>query len=197
MEFTSAIHHKSNGEAIFYPTTIVHPKPAPITNITTNFPSTAAQLEDFFQVNKINNTHSYKISFAISFSGMTDMEMYTSMKNTLKHNNLWLASDKISANTFDDIGFVENSNPVYTNSKDMEIAIEKSFSELVKKDKNAAEIYAKLKGTKFISCTLKRVHGIKAVTKAITIRNTANNYGRLLRLLGWIPEKIGSQYVIR
>mmetsp|Transcript_40148 Transcript_40148/g.40678 ORF Transcript_40148/g.40678 Transcript_40148/m.40678 type:complete len:93 (-) Transcript_40148:274-552(-) len=61
MEFTSTIHRKSNGEAIFYPTTIVHLKPAPITNITTNFLSTAAQLEDFFQVNKISNTHSYNL----------------------------------------------------------------------------------------------------------------------------------------
>ena len=119
-----------------------------------------------------------------------------SLKNTLKHNNLWLASDEISANTFDDIGFVEDSNPVYTNCKDMEIVIEKAISELVKKDKDAAEIYAKLKGTKFITCTSKRVHGIKAVTEAIAIRTTNNNYGRLLQLLGRIPEKIGSQYVI-
>ena len=59
MEFTSAFHHKTNGEAIFYPTTKVYPKPAPITNIKANFPSTAAELEDFFQVNKIDNTHSF------------------------------------------------------------------------------------------------------------------------------------------
>ena len=95
----------------------------------------------------------------------------------MKHNNLWLASDKISANTFDDIGFAENSNPVYTNSNDMEIAIKKSILELVKKDKDAAEIYAKLKGTKFITCTSKRVHGIKAVNEAIAIQTTNNNYG--------------------
>lgn len=72
MEFTSAIHHKAEDRAIFFPTTTVHPKPAPITNITTNFPSTAAQLEDLFQINKINKTHSYKIAFAIAFSGMTE-----------------------------------------------------------------------------------------------------------------------------
>ena len=79
MEFTSAFHHKTNGEALFYPTTKVYPKPAPITNIKANFPSTAAELEDFFRINKIDNTHSFKISFAISFSGMTDMEMHASL----------------------------------------------------------------------------------------------------------------------
>ena len=66
------------------------------------------------------------------------MEMHASLKNTLKNNNLWLASDEISANTYDDVGFVENSNPVYTNTTDMEIAIEEAFSELVKTNKVAA-----------------------------------------------------------
>ena len=67
----------------------------------------------------------------------------------------------------------------------------------MKKDKDAAKIYAKLKGTKFITCTLKRIYGIKAVTEAIAIRTTNNNYGQVLRLLSLIPEKIGSQYLIR
>ena len=64
---------------------------------------------------------------------------------------------------------MENSNPVYTNSTDMEIAIKEAFSELVKRNKDAAEIYAKLKGPKFITCTSKKIHGIRAVTEAITI----------------------------
>ena len=41
--------------------------------------------------------------------------------------------------------------------------------ELVKKNKDAAEIYAKLKGPKFIICTSKRIHGIRAATEAIAI----------------------------
>lgn len=51
----------------------------------------------------------------------------------------------------------------------MEIAIKEAFSELVKKNKDAAEIYVKLKDLKFITCTLKRIHGIRAVTEAIAI----------------------------
>jgi len=128
---------------------------------------------------------------------MTDTELHASLKNTLMHNNLWLASGEISAKTFDDIGFVENSNPDYTNSKELEIAIKELISELVKNDTDAAEIYSKIKGSKVITCTSKRIYGIHAVTDAITVQTTNNNYGRALRLLGPIPDKIGSHYVIR
>ena len=198
IEFTTAIHEKTNGEAIFYPTTKVYPKAAPITNIIKNFPSTAAKLDDFFEVIEMKDSYSLRIYFAISVPGLTDMELRASLKNTLKHNNLWLASKEISAKTFDDIGFVENSNPDYTNSKEIEIAIEKSIMELVKTDPEAAAIHSKIKGPKFITCTSKKIYGGKnAVTEVIVIRTTHNNYGLVLRLLSMIPNEIGPHYVIR
>ena len=125
------------------------------------------------------------------------MELHASLKNTLMHNNLWLASEEIPARTFDDIGFVENSNPDYTNSKELEIAIEEKIMELVETDPNAAAIYSSIKGPKFIICTSKKMYGTNAVTEAIVIRTTNNNYGLALRLLGMISNKIEPHYVIR
>ena len=115
----------------------------------------------------------------------------------MKYNNLWLASKEISAKTFDDIGFVENSNPDYTNPKELEIIIEKRIMELVDKDPSAATTYSRIKGSKFIICKSKKIYGTNAVTEAIVIRTTNHNYGTALHLLGMIPNKIGTHYVIR
>jgi len=125
------------------------------------------------------------------------MELHASLKNTLMHKNVWLASEEISAKTFDDIEFVENSNLDYTNSKEVEIAIEESIMELVEKDTNAAVIHSKIKGLKVITCTSKGIYGTNAVTDAIVIRTTNNNYGLALRLLGMISDEIGPHHVIR
>ena len=196
IELTSAIHEKTNVEAIFYPISTVYPKPEPIKNIITNFPSMTAKLDDFFQVVEIKNTYSVQFYLAISFSGMTDMELHESLKNTLKHNNLWLASKEILAKTIDDIDFVENCNPEYTNSKELEIAIEATVMELVATDSSAVATHSRMKGPKFIISTSKKIYGTNAVTEAIVIRTTDNYYGPALQLLGMISNKIGPHYVI-
>ena len=57
--------------------------------------------------------------------------------------------------------------------------------------------HSKIKGQKFITCTSKKIYGKNAVTEAIVIQTTNNNYGLVLRLLGMIPDEIGPHYVIR
>ena len=143
-EMTSAIYEKTKGQAIFYPTSTVYPQPEPIENIITHFPSTAVKLKDFFHVVEVKNNLNVQVNLAILFPGMTDSELH-SLLNTLKHNNIWLASEEILAKKIDDIGFVENSNPDYTNSNNLEIAIEAKIVELVEKDQSAATTFTRVK----------------------------------------------------
>ena len=94
---------------------------------------------------------------------MTDSKLHDSLPNTLKHNNLWLASEEILAKKSDDIGFVENSNPDYTNNQGLATAIEVKVIELVPKDPRAATILTRVLGPKFIQCTSKKIYGVKVV----------------------------------
>ena len=115
----------------------------------------------------------------------------------MKHSNLWLASEEISAKKINDIGFVENSNPDYTNNQELVIAIVAKIMELVAKDPRAATIFTRVKGPKFIQCTSKKIYRTNAVVEATVIRTTNNDFGPVLRLLGMISYNISPHYVIR
>ena len=114
--------------------TKIQPLLQPIKNITTDFPSTPAELQDFFQVYKASSGLQVKIQLVFKMPGITESALHDSMLNTLKHNNLWLTSDKIAAKRSYDVGFVENRNWDYTHHQETAAKIETAIIKVATKD---------------------------------------------------------------
>mgnify|MGYP001370034886 CR=1 FL=1 len=99
--------------ATFHPTTTFPLRPNPIKNITDNFPTSLAEVQDFFDVHEINPNNAV-IKVALTMPGTTHKALYESMKNTLKQYSLWLSSEELAAEHQDLIAWIMNSNPTYT-----------------------------------------------------------------------------------
>ena len=90
-----SIHKKTGSKARFFPTSKIQLPPPPIENISTDFPSTKAELLDFFQVHKTNSGRHAVIHLSFTMPGTTKTVLHDSIVNTLKQNNIWLTSDEI------------------------------------------------------------------------------------------------------
>ena len=80
---TKTIDKKSGFTVVFHPTTKRKFPPKPIANISENFPSSQADLRDFFYVRQFSTTRA-EVYLAFSMPGTTQEELYASLKNTLK-----------------------------------------------------------------------------------------------------------------
>ena len=104
------IFTKTRNKAVFHPTAKIPLPPDPIEDISTDFPSSKAEIQDFFHVHESNERNA-EIHLSFTMPGTTEAALHGSMKNTLTQNFLWLTSDEFSAKQKDEIGFVQNGNP--------------------------------------------------------------------------------------
>ena len=98
------------------------------------------------------------------------------MVNTLKQNNLWLTGDELAVKRKDEVDFIKNGNSTYTYHQGIEEKIMAAITKLASTNPEAAALFDKIKGRKFISCTSKRLYGQKAMRKGLSILITNNNY---------------------
>ena len=94
---------------------------------------------------------------SVTMPRTTESVLQESMINTLKQNNLWLNSDKITAKRKDDVGFVQNGNSDYTHHQGTAEKPMASIIKLVSTDSTAAALFGKIKGKNFIQCTSKQI----------------------------------------
>ena len=87
--------------------------------------------------------------------GTTESVLHDFMVNTLKQNNLWLTSNKLAAKKNDEVGFIQNGNPTSTYQQGIADKLVVAITKLASTNSVAVALFDKIKGEKFISCTLK------------------------------------------
>ena len=92
-----SINKKTGNKARYFVTSKIQLPSPPIENISTDFPSTKAELQDFFQVHEADTGQHATIRLSFIMLGTTESALHDSIVNTLKQNNLWLTSDKLVA----------------------------------------------------------------------------------------------------
>ena len=107
------IFKKTGNKAVFHSTAKIQLPSDPIEDISTDFPSSIAELQDFFHVHEANDRNA-EIHLSFTMPGTTEAALHDIMRNTLRQNFLWLTSDELSAKQKDEIGWVQNGNPTYT-----------------------------------------------------------------------------------
>ena len=127
---------------------------------------------DFFQVHEADSGQHVEIHLSFTMPGATESVLHDSMVNTLKQNNLWLTSDELAAKRNDEVGFVKNGNPIYTYHQGIADKLMAAITKLASTNLEAAVLFDKIKGKKFISCTSKRLYGKKAIGEGILILTT-------------------------
>ena len=70
---------------------------------------------------------------------MTEQGLQKSMKNTLQQVNTWLNSNGIAASRYDDMGFIEKSNPEYAYTHKITTEIKQTIIKEIEENLTAAE----------------------------------------------------------
>ena len=69
-----------------------------------------------------------------------------------------------------------------------------AITKLATTNSEAAALFDKIKGKKFISCTSNQLYGKKAIEEGISILTTNNNYGITMQPIGMLPPNSISHY---
>ena len=188
-----SIFKKTRSKAIFYATAKIQLPPDPIEDISTDFPFSTAELQDFFHMHKANDRNA-EIRLSFTMPGTTEAALHDSMRNTLRQNLLWLTSNELSAKQKDKIGFVQNVNPTYTYPQVLVEMIQAAIIKMASMNPEAAALVAKIKGKQFIFCRSNKIYGFKAIGEGIQMLTTNNNYGIVMQLIGMLPPNSISPY---
>ena len=194
-DICKSIYKKTGNKTRFFPTSKIQLlPPPPIGNISIDFPPTTAKLQDFFQVHEVDSRRHVEIHLSFTMPGTTKSVLHVFMVNTLKQNNLWLTSNKLAGKRNNGAVFVKNGNPTYTYHQGIAGKLMAAITKLASTNSEAAALFDKIKGEKFISCTSKQLYGKQAIEEGISILTTNNNYGIIMRLIGMLPPNSISHY---
>ena len=110
----TAIYEQTGFTAIFHPTTKGKYPPKQITNICDNFPKSQTEARNFFEVQQFNESRA-EVYLAFSMRDKSHKELHDSLKHILREYSLWLTSAELKANALVWVGWIESTNPTYTN----------------------------------------------------------------------------------
>ena len=100
-----SIIKKTGNKAVFHSTAKIQLPSDPIEDVSTDFPSSKAELQDFFHMHKCNKRNA-EIHLSFKMPGTTEAALHDSKKKFLTQNFLWLTSDELSAKQKDVIGWI-------------------------------------------------------------------------------------------
>ena len=129
-----SIYEKTRNKATFFATAKIQLPSSPIEDIFIDFPSSKAELQDFFHVHDANDRNA-EIHLSFTMLGTTEAALHDSMRKMLWKNFLWLTSDKLSAKQKDEVciewqSYLHSSTRVsrYDQCSNHQISINKSRS---------------------------------------------------------------------
>ncbi|OEU08862.1 hypothetical protein FRACYDRAFT_249207 [Fragilariopsis cylindrus CCMP1102] len=188
-------------QIVFHPTNSTSsPVPRDIHIINTDFPTTSASFDDFFDQMRNRGNTNQRTFMKVSMPH-DEKELQRKLHNYLFHNKLYMNSPFIDDNTLEQVGFIENGHSRLLYRPTLELKIRNGLKEVMEGNRLSPQQVAQLKNLSSsirVECHRGTVRAgpyqQQVVCEGIVLKTAKSQSKIAMELLSMLPDTLLGEY---